>query len=181
MLLSPVIGITLDKYAPSASALHMVLVLGFSLQALCFVLLKVLCSHAAFQVFSRQVFFPRSQLPPQPPLMSAQYYSESWNGRAATWAAGWYRCNIISMRVSSRLLPFFTASCFVLQFLLRQPQSLPPSSPQVSSFSTYHHIRIDITTHSWFTITLISSEMLHHKCPRSFSCESLPFARSSPP
>ena len=49
MLLSPVIGIAIDKNAPSASALHMVLVLGFSLQALCFVLLKV---RSAFQVFS---------------------------------------------------------------------------------------------------------------------------------
>jgi hypothetical protein len=97
MLLSPVIGIAIDKYAPSASALHLVLVLGFSLQALCFVLLKVRCSHASFQVF---LFFARSQLPPQPPLMSTQYYSESWNGRAATWAAGWYRCKINFILIS---------------------------------------------------------------------------------
>jgi hypothetical protein len=44
--------------------------------------------------------------------MSNQYYSESWNGRAATWAAGWYRCNINSMRVSPRLFFIFFFAFF---------------------------------------------------------------------
>ena len=160
MLLSPVIGIAIDKNAPSASALHMVLVLGFSLQALCFVLLKV---RSAFQVF-----FPHAHsCLLQPPLMSSQYYSESWNGRAATWAAGWYRCKINFMLVSSRLFLFFTASCFVLQFSLRQLQSLPPLSPQVSSFSTYHHTLIDATARFCFTLCfLLNSTIANDMLPQ---------------
>jgi hypothetical protein len=46
-------GITIDKLAPSAPALHMVLVLGFLLQALSFTLIKVSHSHAA----NERVFF----------------------------------------------------------------------------------------------------------------------------
>jgi hypothetical protein len=84
MLLSPVIGIAIDRVAPSAPTLHLVLALGFTLQALCFALLKVFISPDR----RAQYILLTCTLCPQPPLMSSEFYRDSWNGRASTWAAG---------------------------------------------------------------------------------------------